>query len=397
MTLPSQAASDAWPLAETAGADALILQVRDCMATGVSRNLLLLRLSALPPGHTRPLYLRLARAALAPLAVLSRVRLFQLPDETLVVVWRGDPGEALHRTAQALGELLLEGSSGRSVADLAAVQRLPQDGPAMLRLLHKDETAETLMLPQPSEPGRALDRAALERLERALAGANVARFVRRRQIWQIARGAPTAQWEKRTLSVGELTATLEPGLVPDINSWLFRRLTRSLDERMLSLLASVNELQDAGPFSIDINAASILGPAFLRFDASLPAPLRGEVVLELLAADMLADPALFLFARNFARARRYRLLLRGLTPALLPVFPLNRVELDYLRLDWYPAMASDGTAAAIRATGDAARILLCGVELDEALDWACALGIAYFQGAAAERHGLTAIQRRARG
>ena len=51
--------------------------------------------------------------------------------------------------------------------------------------------------------------------------------------------------------------------------WLFRRLTRTLDRRMLSLLASPGRIDVAyGPFALDLNVASLLSPEFLRFDAS---------------------------------------------------------------------------------------------------------------------------------
>ena len=119
--------------------------------------------------------------------------------------------------------------------------------------------------------------------------------------------------------------------------WLFRRLTRTLDRRMLALLAVPGEVRAAGPFGLDLNVASILSPTFLRFDAGLPAALRGQLVLDLSPADVIADPASFLFARDFARARGYRLLLRGITAGLLDAFPLRRTGLDLLQLRWSPS------------------------------------------------------------
>ena len=59
--------------------------------------------------------------------------------------------------------------------------------------------------------------------------------------------------------------------------WLFRRLTRTFDRRMLALLASPEELRLAGPLGIDLNVASVLSPAFLRFDGGV----AGGVALDM--------------------------------------------------------------------------------------------------------------------
>ena len=67
--------------------------------------------------------------------------------------------------------------------------------------------------------------------------------------------------------------------------------------------------------------------------------LRGQVVIDLLPADVMADPASFLFARDFARGRGYLLLLRGITGDLLDAFPLRRIGLDLLELRWSPDLA----------------------------------------------------------
>ncbi len=131
-------------------------------------------------------------------------------------------------------------------------------------------------------------------------------------------------WEERFLSMPELIEAVAPGRDVKADPWLFRRLTRVLDRRMLSILSDAAELRGAGPFSITLNVASVLGPEFLRFDATLPSALRDRVVIGMLPADVAADAGAFAFARNFARARSYRLCLRAVTAALLPVLDLPR-------------------------------------------------------------------------
>ena len=133
---------------------------------------------------------------------------------------------------------------------------------------------------------------------------------------------------------------------------------------MLALLAAPRELDNAGPFGLALNVASILSPEFLRFDAALPGALRGQVVIELLLADVMADPAAFLFARDFAQGRGYLLLLRGVTAGLLEAFPLRRIGLDMLGLRFTPELAGLDLDLA-----DADHVVLSRADTGAALAW----------------------------
>ena len=120
----------------------------------------------------------------------------------------------------------------------------------------------------------------------------------------------------------------------------------------------------------------MLSAEFLRFDAALPAALRGRVVLGLMPADIMADPGAFQFARDFARARGYRLLLHGVSAELLKVFPLDRLGLDLLQLCFSRELMQ------IAALPDPASIVLARVHHVGALEWGQACGITLFEGRA---------------
>ena len=147
---------------------------------------------------------------------------------------------------------------------------------------------------------------------------------------------------------------------------------------MLALLAAPSELERAGPFAINLNVASILAPEFQRFDAALPAVLRGEVTLDLLPADILSDPSAFLFARDFARARGFRLMLRGVTADVLPMFPLRLLGLDLIELRWSRQMRE------VDLMDLARQVVLSRADTPDAIDWAAAQGIGFFKGAMAQ-------------
>ncbi len=357
--------------------------VRDCAASGVERRVLLLCTDLLPQWLTQPHHLRLMRDALDPLLSAERARLHDLPTGRLAVSWRGLAPALLQRSLDALEHLLGAGCIGPVARSLVRLFDLPQDGAALLAAAGHEDDAEAAprhWRAVPAAPPRVpLDAATLAAMERHLAAADMTRFARREPVHRLDGSQVSLAWERRTLSVSELADTLAPGCDIRADAWLFRRLTRVLDSRMLALLSAPFELRSAGPFSLDLNVGSILGHEFLRFDSMLPSRLRGHVVLEMQPADVLADPAAFAFARSFAQVRGYRLLLRGVTAKLLPLLCLPAMELDFVQLRWSPELKR--VAPAPLRAGDA-EWMLGRADDDAAVQWGRDQGIALFGGRA---------------
>ena len=352
--------------------------VRESAATGTARQALLLRLSALPRGLAQPHHLRLAHEALEPLGIADRARLFLLPNADAVMIWRGEAGALLATTRDRLRHLFADDNRALPMPErLAEHLDLPNDADALLAAI-ADSLAPPVARAANTKPRNPLDPATLAALERALAGAELSRFARRRAVCARQPGGGfQLVWEKRVFSLAELSETLAPDRDLKAAPWLFRRLTRTLDRRMMALLCAPDEMRDAGPFGLVLNVGSVLSPDFLRFDAALPSRLRGQVVLELHPADILADPAAFLFARDFARTRGYRLLLGGLTAELAGLFPLDGTSFDYFQLAWSPTLAAIDLAALGAIPGC---LVLGGADSAAALQWGQANGVALYQG-----------------
>jgi hypothetical protein len=355
--------------------------VSDCAAAGVTRQALLLRMDRLPPGLSRPHHRRLAESALAPLMRAPRSEMFHLPGPRLAVVWRGDAEAALLDVVDALEHLLADATvSAPSLRDLVFLYDLPENGDLLLQALDDSAVEVAPAGPAPAPP---LDPASLLMLESSLAQADIARFARREAVWRFGQNAPALAWERRTLSLPELTAELVPDRDLAGDPWLFRRLTRTLDRRLLALLASPGELVKAGPFALDLNVVSVLGPEFLKLDATLPTTLRGSIVLALHPADVVADAAAFAFARGFARARDYRLMLRDATPQLLAVLSAAALDMDYLSVPWSTSLP--GEAATLLDTCPLDSLVLeCGGD-PSALQWGRAAGLQLFTGSSVDR------------
>jgi hypothetical protein len=357
--------------------------VHETVSSGAARQALLLRLSTLPRALAQPHHLRLAVEALEPLAAADRARLFLLPNHDAAIVWRGAAPAALAECRDRLRTLLADAPPGHGADAITRHLALPDQADTLLDAI----AASLLPAPAPiaTTPRAPLDLAALAALEAALARADLSRFARRRPVCALSPGAGLAlAWEMRLFSLAELADTLAPDRDLKAAPWLFRRLTRTLDHRMMALLSAPQELHRAGPFGLALNIASLLSPAFLRFDAALPARLRGHVVIALRPDDLLADPPAFIFARGFAQARGYRLLLAGITTATAGAFPPEAIGIDHVQLAWQPGLAT-GSPALLGLPP--ARIVLAGTDTTAALDWARAQGIPWVSGALARQEG----------
>ncbi len=364
--------------------------VGECTAASIGRSALALRLSRLPRDRAEPHHLRLARAALDPLLAADRARLFSLDNHDIVVVWKGDASAAVAACRREIAHLFADDTTERSASELGApppgdlVQSLtlPDEGRAMLAIVEESLAphADSGTVEEPPAP--PLDLARLAMLELSLQQADLARFARRRPVCAATpQGGFDVAWEKRFLSIEELTAALLPDRSVRADPWLFRRLTRTLDRRMLVLLSHPEELRRAGPFSLNLNVTSILSAEFLRFDAALPARLRGEVVLELSPPDVMADPSAFQFAREFARVRGYGLLLRGLTPILLRMFAREALGVQFLQLRWTADLVA---RPAPLADADPSCVVLGRADTPAAIGWGRSQGIRHFRGLAAQ-------------
>jgi hypothetical protein len=361
--------------------------LRKSELSGASRRALLLHTDRLPGALAKPHHLRLAREALNSLADADRAQFFELSRGRIAIVWRSRGGDEMTQTMEALGHLISGQPDGEApkLGELVSIYDLPQQAVWLL-----DELAEEAPSHPPS-PTMPLDVQQLAALEAALAQADLAQFARWRTVMRLMpAGPPSAPlarietepvWEERYFAVHALGASLTPDRGLKADPWLFRRLTRTLDRRMLAMLSVPKDIQGVGTLAISVNVATILDAEFLRFDDALPVSLRGEVILNVRPADMLADPGAFLFASNFARSRLYRLALIGCTLPMLQVLDLAGSGFDYIQVK----LAQDIMARPEALTGlvpEGVGLVATGLDRASDVRWAASNGIALGRGRA---------------
>ncbi len=353
---------------------ALIGLVREAVASRIPRHVLHLRLARLAPRLRHDHHHRLVREALEPVLRPSRARLFELPDGDLVVVAPPDSPHLKEAEAALLTLLAME-----TAEPALAVLRLPEEAAALLAAVEAALAPVPAAPPGAPEEGARFTAARLGMLERTLAGASLAAFHRHHPVCRLRPGAerPEAESLHLRLALPELGAALGASADPATAPWLRRRLRRLLDRRLLAELARPEEARRLGPAGLCLSVASLTSAEFLRFDEALGAAGRARTTIGLLPEDILADPEEFAFAREFCRARGFRLALEA---TAAPPLPLDRLGLDLLWLRWSPDLPRIGESLRATLPEDRERVVLTGVDGAGAIGWGWEEGITLFEG-----------------
>lgn len=370
---------------------ALAALVRQCVAEGVPRQALLIRLGPLAGQLRGEHHHRLLRETLAPLLRPSRARLFTLPNGDLVAVGP-ENGWHMEEVAARLGTLLGDiaapeggpeggpwgGPGGGPIPALPGVLlRLPVQAAALLAAMEAALADAPAAAPRPAPAGTAAAWPALARFAQAIAGADLAAFLRCRPVLRLApegEAAAEPQWTEWRIAMPELAQALlgpaatAPALPPPMQSLV--------EQRLLAELARPGEAAQRGPVGLALGLASLDSAAFRRLDAALPPAVRAQSVVGLAAAEVLADPTGFLAARQVLTGRGWRVALDVAEPGVLALLPPDRLGVALVRLRFAPALAE----APLPVPLPAGRTVLTGVDRAAALGWGWEAGITLFEG-----------------
>lgn len=239
---------------------------------------------------------------------------------------------------------------------------------------------------------------ALSELVRSIGRADLSNVLRRQAVCAIAADEPPkAIFREIYVSIADLRDAIMPSYDIASDPWLFRYLTQTLDKRVLALLRRNDDSTLAHSYSLNLNVSTLLSPDFLSFDANLHTSARGSIIIELEKIDIFADLGAYVFARDFARERGYRLCLDGVTALTLPYIDRDRLGLDLVKLFWTPDMSEQPDSdraremqAALDRVGKT-RVILARCDTPEAIEFGRSVGIRLFQGRHIDRLTSVAI------
>jgi hypothetical protein len=364
------------------------------------RRAIIIHLSKLRPDNRRAHHIRIAANAFETLVKQFDGQIFLLQNADIVFICK-DVGisaldEAVTRLRYLFGDdpLALE-LDDQGPGRFATWYDLNRDHPAFLAAieqLHDVEKRRRKRLAAlqggATSGGRLpLDPQSLAQLVASIERADLSNVLRRQPICAILPDEPPSPiFREIYISIPDLRDAILPGCELDADRWLFQYLTQELDKRVLALLRKNDDRSIAHSYSLNLNLATLLAPEFLAFDQHLPAGARGSIVIELQKADIFADIGAFLFARDFAKERGYRLCLDAVSGPALAFIDREQLDLDLVKLFWHPDLADTQHSAGVAAFRDGLdrigkkRVILARCDSEEAVQFGLSLGLRLFQG-----------------
>ncbi len=375
------------------------------------RRAVLIQLSGLQPINRREHHLRAASSPFAPLVNVQNAQAFNLTNADLMVVYKAAVQDAVEAAIVKLRfmfsddpMILKEETSTLSfctwyslIEDYTEVMDLARGRlDEIMELQRRAKVRAEPAAPDKRSRGVPLTPDLLTKAEAALDQADLANLMRRQAVCAlVGQSSPQPVFNELFISILELRQALMPQVNVASSPWLFQQLTETLDRRVLSLLNKHDDRTLESDISINLNVSTILSPEFQKFDDNVRPGTRGTIVLELQKIDIFADLGAYLFARDFARDRGYRICIDGLTYAMLPYVDRERLGADLIKLVWEPSLADEagGQSQAIRRIGPS-RIVLCRCDSPAAVDYGQSVGLSLFQGRHVEMLLQTDLRRR---
>ncbi|SLN21233.1 hypothetical protein [Oceanibacterium hippocampi] len=231
-----------------------------------------------------------------------------------------------------------------------------------------------------------LDPRRLGLLEDQLMGVDLENIVRRQAVCSVDEaGVVKPLFNELYVAIAELARSLMPNVDLAADPWLFRRLTATLDRRMLKLIPKLQSVTSM-PTSINVNVSSVITEDFLAFDQVMRSRNEQRMIMEFQPVDVCADYQSFSFACAFLREKQYRVCLDALTSKNLPFLRPGRLGVDMCKLFWSPelegktpeTLAKD-LLGAIQEVGKQ-RLILARCDGPEAIAFGHTLGLRLFQG-----------------
>ncbi len=218
-------------------------------------------------------------------------------------------------------------------------------------------------------------------LER-LAIADVSRLVRRQSAIVITgQGNAVVLFQEFFVSMSDLGQALAPDVNLMGNRWLFQHLSLTLDQRVLAALHAMRLKARPETFSLNLNIATALSPAFDAFEEGEPPGTRLSVELQVL--DVLADSRGYFTVRDRMRERLHQVVIDGLNELTMRFMDVTRFDADLYKITWSPEMRDrdqDSAIATALRKVDPEKILLSRCDSEAAITWGLERDIHRFQG-----------------
>lgn len=187
------------------------------------------------------------------------------------------------------------------------------------------------------------------------------------------------------ISVDDIKNKLMPNYDILADKWLFQRLTRTFDQKLMQTLPDRNLIPDH-VISLNMNLETIFTTEFDKFVAIFKQQNSQPLILEIRLFDVLSDIQQYYAARDKLTQLGCRISLDAMDVQSLTVLDRDLLAVDFLKINWKSdyikilnSPMKDKVIDAIAAQGNM-RIILCHCDTEDALNFGKAVGIHMFQG-----------------
>jgi EAL domain-containing protein (putative c-di-GMP-specific phosphodiesterase class I) len=364
------------------------------------RKVVHLRLGKLMPANRTPVRIKIVTRMFRTLESGRQVQIFSLTNDDLaMIVGAGaqrDVNNIIHRIRKLFeGDPLTlddEGGNDRFISwyDLTLDAAMAIHAAQQLR-----QEAQTAQPPVATSLPN-ITPAALDEIHKKLAFLNVVPFVRNQVALHIDRATNEASIEffEFFLSVADIQRQVAPTWNLFGDRSLFQDLSRTMDLRMLDVVARAPDFRGAPAVSLNLNLETVFTPGFGTFLERLE---QGQkVIVEVQAVDVLTKFNMYLDAQAVLSSMGHAVLIDGLSTSALSMLDVALMKPDYAKIIWAPELldmmdpANNQTAAFIVQNIGTEKVVLSRVDSANALAWGLKTGITVFQG-----HFLDAHRKRA--
>ncbi|VAX07204.1 hypothetical protein MNBD_ALPHA03-1228 [hydrothermal vent metagenome] len=226
----------------------------------------------------------------------------------------------------------------------------------------------------------------LDQLERNLTNMDIDRMINDQTAFVIV-GDKNAKpiFIEHYISVDEIKESLLPTYDLYADKWLFKRLTRTFDTKIMQSLPAKDIVRDQ-VISININVETVLTSEFDKFISLFKQKNNQPLILEMGMFDVISNIQNYYDAQKKLSRLGCRIILDAIDIQALQVLDRELLSVDFLKISWKPdyikligSAEQDKVLSAIADHGNM-RIILCHCDTENALEFGKSFGIHMYQG-----------------